>query len=357
MCPFLRFFIQYRWNVFVECPERNEMPLCESQSLESLLYWERFGLLRRFRSGECTVFRHVLVAGIGALGSELVKNLALLGCERVFMADADVLEEKNMARSLLMRNGIAGESKVSHAITHLTERFPRTKWCGSTVEIADVPPEEFERADILFGCVDTDLARMEMAALTTRYQLDMCDAGLGGTSLRVGRTTWFPATIPGHQAAACFGCLLSGQRRAEILSTWESEVHACWAGPEIGKNQHAWASTPTMASIVAALQLEIALASACKENNAFTLHIDLDGSPMMQRIEHKRSPECPLHEAADDDVFPVCTHAECSVCGAELAPMRRVAWVRRYGMCSQCGNGALIIRKSVREAPAGSVAQ
>jgi molybdopterin-synthase adenylyltransferase len=275
----------------------------------------------------------------------------------VFMADADVLEEKNMARSLLMRNGIAGKSKVAHAVTQLTEQFPRTEWCGSAVEIADVPPEEFERADILFGCVDTDLARMEMAALAARYRLDMCDAGLGGTSLRVGRATWFRAMAPGREAAACFGCLLSGQRRAEILSTWESEIHACWTGPESGKDQHAWTSTPTMASIVAALQLEIALTSACKEKNAFTLHMDLDGTPMMQRIEHKRSTECPLHEAMDGDVFPVCTHAECSVCGAELAPMRRVAWVRRHGVCPQCGNGALIIRKSAYETLSGSVAQ
>lgn len=300
------------------------------------------------------MFRRVLVAGIGALGSELVKNLGLLGCERVFMADADVLEEKNIARSLLMRNGIAGESKVVHAIARLTEEFPRTEWCGSAVEIADVPPEEFECADILFGCVDTDLARMEMAALAVRYRLDMCDAGLGGTSLRVGRATWFPAMTSRHEAVACFGCLLSGRRRAELLSAWESAIYACWAGSEVEKSELAWTSTPTMASIAAALQLEIALASAGKEKSAFTLHVDLDGVPMMQRIEHKCSVECPLHETVDGGMFPVCTHAECSVCGAEFAPMRRVAWVRRHGVCPQCRSGAPIIRKSMHEAPVGS---
>lgn len=330
------------------------MPLYESQPIESLLYWERFGLLRSFRSGECTVFRRVLVAGIGALGSELVKNLGLLGCERVFMADADLLEEKNIARSLLMRNGTAGESKVAYAITWLRAEFPSTEWCGAAVEIADVALEEFERADILFSCVDTDLARMEMAALAARYRLDMCDAGLGGRSLRVGRVTWLPAMLPGREMAACFGCLLSGRRRAELLSAWESAIHACWADAEIKKNDHAWTSTPTMASIAAGLQLEAALASKSNESDAFSIHIDLDGVPMMQRIEHRRSAECPLHEAVDGGVFPVCTHAECSVCGTEFAPMRRVAWVRRRGMCPQCGNGALIVRKSVYESVAGS---
>jgi adenylyltransferase/sulfurtransferase len=110
-----------------------------------------------------------------------------------------------------------------------------------------------------------------------------------------------------------------------------------------------------MASIVAGLQMEIALASTgservCREKDAFTLHVDLDGNPMMQKIEHRRSAECPLHEVTDGDVFPVCTLAECSACGAGFAPLRRVAWVRRRGVCPRCGNGAPIIRESASNA-------
>ena len=293
------------------------------------------------------MFQRVLVAGIGALGSELVKNLGLLGCERVFVADADVLETKNITRSLLMRDGTAGEGKVAHAIARLETLFPQTEWRGAAVEIADVKPEEFEHAEILFGCVDTDLARMEIAALAARYRLNVCDAGLGGTSLRVGRVTWFPAMSPARETAACFGCLLNVRRRAELLSTWESAVHACWAGAE--KQESAWTSTPMMASIVAGVQVEIALANTDSEKDAFTLHVDLDGNPMMQRIKHRRSAECPLHEAVYGEVFPVCTLAECLTCGAEFAPMRRVAWVRRRGVCPRCGNKAPIIRKSASE--------
>lgn len=298
------------------------------------------------------MFQRVLVAGIGALGSELVKNLGLLGCERVLVADPDVLEEKNIARSLLMRDGTAGESKVAHATARLEALFPRTEWCRAAVEIADVAPEEFERAEILFGCVDTDMARMEMAALAARYRLDVCDAGLGGTSLRMGRATWLPAAFPGRETAACFGCLLSGRRRAELLSAWESAIHACWAGAETG--ERAWTSAPTMASIVAGLQIEIALASKRREQDAFSLHIDLDGSPMMQRIEHRRSVSCPLHEPVDGELFPLCMLAECAACGEEFAPMRRVAWVRRRGVCPRCGNEALLVRGSAAEALTGS---
>jgi adenylyltransferase/sulfurtransferase len=289
------------------------------------------------------VFRRVLIAGIGALGSELLKNIALLGCERVFIADADLLEEKNRARSILMRNGTAGESKVTHAIARLTALFPHTEWCGSAVEIADVPPEEFECAEILFSCVDTDLARTEIAALAARYKLDVCDAGLGGTSLRVGRVSWFPF----GDNSACFACLLSARRRAQLLSQWDSTVHACWVGAET--EAPAWTSTPAMASIVAGLQMEIAHAKTGREKDSFSLQLNLDRDPMVSTVRHTRSAACPLHGQTDGAVFPVCTLAECAACGAEFAPGRRVAWVRRRGVCPLCGRGAPIVRKTVCE--------
>jgi adenylyltransferase/sulfurtransferase len=286
------------------------------------------------------VLRRVLVAGIGALGSELVRNLELLSCDRVFVADPDLLEEKNIARSWLMRDGAVGESKVSHAIEKLQKLFPQIEWRGAAVEIADVELEELEDAEILFSCVDTDLARMEIAALAARYGFDVCDAGLGGTSTRVGRASWFPSATQ----AACFACLLSGSRRAELLSEWESVTHACWAAGSYG--DHKWTSTPETAAMVARRQVEIALAASRDAKSAFSLQLDLDACPVERRIEHMRSAGCPLHEDARGDVFPVCTLAECGACAAEFAPMRRLAWVRRRGVCPRCGSKAVVIRES-----------
>jgi hypothetical protein len=285
------------------------------------------------------VFRDVLVAGIGALGSEVVKNLGLLGCESVFLADADALEEKNIARSVILREGaIAGESKISHSLSRLQSLFPQTRWNGLPIEIADVEPEQFLKANVLFSCVDTDLARTEIAALAARYGLPVCDAGLGGVSTRVGRVSWFP----GLDSAACFACLLSSRRRAELFSVWESEVHACWAREP--DNQHTWTSTPTMASIVAGLQVEMALSAAEKTREAFSLHIDLDQMPLSRTVQHSRSPECPLHRETSGVSFPVCTLAECCACGRQFSPHRRIAWVRRWGACPSCGCREIIIR-------------
>ena len=42
----------------------------------------------------------VLVVGAGALGNEILKNLALLGIGRVFVADLDRVANSNLSRSV-----------------------------------------------------------------------------------------------------------------------------------------------------------------------------------------------------------------------------------------------------------------
>ena len=289
------------------------------------------------------MFRQVLVAGIGALGSEVVKNLGLAGCEAVFIADADVLEEKNIARSVLLREAAVGTSKVFCALNRLQSWFPQTRWSGAPVEIADVEQEQFLRGEVLFSCVDTDLARAEIAVLAARYKLPVCDAGLGGVSTNMGRVSWFP----GNNAAACFACLLPGRRRAELFSVWESDIHACWASKP--KEEPAWTSTATMASIVAGLQVEIAASAVQKSMEAFSVHLDLHQERLCQTIQHRRSADCPLHTEISGVLFPICTLAQCSICGREFSPNRRIAWVRRWGACPSCESRELIIRESLRD--------
>ena len=294
------------------------------------------------------MFRHVLVAGLGTLGSEVVKNLGLLGCESVFVADADTIEEKNVSRSMLLREATVGQSKVLHALDRLRTWFPRTQWSGMPVEIADVEPGRFVQSEVLFSCVDTDLARTEIAALAARYRIPVCDAGLGGISTRIGRVSWFPGDVAG-----CFACLLTNKRRAMLLNMWESDVHACWADEQ--EKRDGWTSTATMASIVGGLQVEIALSTAKETKESFSVHLDLDQSPVSQTIQHNRSVECPFHDEVFGAPFPICTLAECGACNRQFSPNRRIAWVRRWSACPFCGSRNILIRDSLRTELTGSV--
>src|ERR1700712_2851419 len=55
----------------------------------------------------------VLVIGAGALGNEIVKNLALLGVGNVLIADMDRIENSNLSRSVLYRAGDNGQYKAT----------------------------------------------------------------------------------------------------------------------------------------------------------------------------------------------------------------------------------------------------
>src|SRR5436190_20571953 len=53
----------------------------------------------------------VLVVGAGAIGNEVLKNLALLGIGHVWVIDFDCIEDSNLTRSVLFRQADRGQSK------------------------------------------------------------------------------------------------------------------------------------------------------------------------------------------------------------------------------------------------------
>ena len=286
-------------------------------------------------------YHRVIVAGIGALGSEVVKTLGLLGCEAVLLVDPEIVEEVNIARSILYRDKYSlGRAKVDCALEYFRVAFPRTNWAGTPWEIADANEEIISQSDLIFTCVDTDLARTETAMLSNRHGIPVCDGGLGGYSHSLGRVTWLPGG-----AGACFSCLLTSRRRAEILSLWESSIYSCWMPND--QESPRWSSVPSMASMIGGLQVETALRARSK-TSAFSIEIDLDSDPISRTIRHPKSQGCPLHDALEDGAlsFPICQRAECRSCGFTFEPQRRIAWLKRRGSCPVCASRNLSVRES-----------
>ena len=66
----------------------------------------------------------VLVVGAGALGNEVLKNLALMGLGHIYIVDFDQIEESNLTRSVLFRRNDCGRSKAEAAASALKDLNP-----------------------------------------------------------------------------------------------------------------------------------------------------------------------------------------------------------------------------------------
>ena len=69
--------------------------------LEAIEWWDQ-SLLRNAR---------ILVVGAGALGNEIIKNLALLGVGNVIIVDMDRIELSNLSRSVLPVHTVASSCR------------------------------------------------------------------------------------------------------------------------------------------------------------------------------------------------------------------------------------------------------
>src|SRR5215218_7184502 len=66
----------------------------------------------------------ILVIGAGALGNEIIKNLALLGVGNLFIADMDKIENSNLSRSVLYRASDNGADKATAAAAAAHDIYP-----------------------------------------------------------------------------------------------------------------------------------------------------------------------------------------------------------------------------------------
>jgi adenylyltransferase/sulfurtransferase len=311
-----------------------------------------------------------LVVGAGALGSEVVKTLGLVGLGSVRIADPDIVERSNLTRSVLLRVEESTGTPKATALAGAAQRlFPDTEFVPLSLAIADAGLRHASESAILFSCVDSDLARLEIAYISNKLQVPVADAGLGGANYSEGRVSYFPG-IDG----ACYACLMTERRRRELLGFWDARSSPC-SGAFDKSSGRVFPSTPTMAAIVAAMQVEIGLRRLTAQRRgapvaALMVAVALDPQTRLEEIGLHRSPSCPLHEHGGvltpapsaqtavrdfldgDSVleldWPICARARCLQCAFRWMPMLRLARFRREGACPRCGSGRLLGQQVIR---------
>lgn len=121
----------------------------------------------------------VLVVGAGALGNEVIKNLALLGVGRVVIVDFDEIESSNLTRSVLFRETDCGKSKASVAAEAAREIGPDTQFIPiETNIITGIGLGLIREVDVVIGCLDNREARLWVNRLAWKAERPWIDGGI-----------------------------------------------------------------------------------------------------------------------------------------------------------------------------------
>jgi molybdopterin/thiamine biosynthesis adenylyltransferase len=101
-----------------------------------------------------------MVVGAGALGNELLKNLALVGWGHILVVDLDTIENTNLSRSVLYREADEGRSKAQVAAERVKEINPDINITWIKGNINDIGLGIFRSMHLVFGGLDNREARL-----------------------------------------------------------------------------------------------------------------------------------------------------------------------------------------------------
>lgn len=144
----------------------------------------------------------VLVVGAGAIGNEVLKNLALLGIGHVYVLDFDRIELSNLTRSVLFRRKDCGRSKAEVAAEAMQDLNPDTRvtaWQANV--ITDIGLGLFRDVDVVIGCLDNREARLWVNRQCWKVGTPWIDGGIQEIN---GVVKTF---IPGQ--GACYECAMT----------------------------------------------------------------------------------------------------------------------------------------------------
>jgi molybdopterin/thiamine biosynthesis adenylyltransferase len=156
---------------------------------------------------------HVFVAGAGALGNEIIKNLALAGIGHILVVDFDTIEISNLSRAVLFRNGDIGESKAkvaAKAALSLNHDVAVQYIHGDL--IYDVGLGFYRHADLVISGLDNLAARSHVGRSCALAGVPFLDGGMWALG---GEVRWF---LSGE--GPCFECTLSEKDREQASERW-----------------------------------------------------------------------------------------------------------------------------------------
>jgi adenylyltransferase/sulfurtransferase len=206
-------------------------------TFEFISWWER----------EKVQNAHVLVVGAGALGNDVIKNLALMGVGYIYIVDFDTIEAANLSRSVLFRESDNRRSKAEVAAARARALNPQihVQYLNGDV-MTQLGLGVIRRMDVVIGCLDNREARLAINRFCYWVNKPWVD---GAIQELLGLVRVF---VPGQ--GACYECTLTEAAIRDLSLRYSCPLLAR-QNILLGKVP----TTPTIASIIGGMQSQEAL--------------------------------------------------------------------------------------------------
>ena len=189
----------------------------------------------------------VMVVGAGALGNEVIKNLALMGIGNLFIIDFDKIEAANLSRSVLFRESDNNRSKAEVAAARAKSINPQLNVQFFNGDVTSgLGLGVFRRMDVIIGCLDNREARLAVNRFCYWMNKPWVD---GAIQELLGLARVF---VPGK--GACYECTLTEAAIRDLSLRYSCPLLAR-QNILLGKVP----TTPTIASIIGGIQSQEAL--------------------------------------------------------------------------------------------------
>jgi molybdopterin/thiamine biosynthesis adenylyltransferase len=159
-------------------------------------------------AGQCAISEAVVaLIGYGGLGAFVGLELAYLGVRRFRIAEFDVVEERNLNRLVGALPSDVGEPKLLVADRLLRGIHPDA---DLRVEPRPFDTDEVRSlvrdADVIFGCVDDDLTRLQILSWASENGVPYIDAATD-TGEFEGGDAWYGGRVVVNRGDGCLLCL------------------------------------------------------------------------------------------------------------------------------------------------------
>jgi adenylyltransferase/sulfurtransferase len=219
---------------------------------------------------------NALVVGAGALGNEVVKNLASLGFGIIKIVDYDIVEYSNVSKGIFELEDI-GKMKAVVLAERMQKSNPYTRIVPIPLKVEECPDKDL-RSQVIISALDNMLTRIWLSSFCIKYKIPLVDGGIRAFSGRV--QTYLPN-------GPCLACNIPLDKYAEIMEL---------KNPCENLDYDAVASFSSVASIVAGIQA----------NEAMKIVVglpSLKGTLLMDVLNNSYS------------VLPLKRNKSCFVCG------------------------------------------